>query len=319
MKHLVAKEHHPHLKKRAILELVGLLTLIFICYQQRELLVTAIDDIRSSNISFLILTCASYWLLLPLTSISYRLLTRRKLSLRSTMLAQLAGAGPGRVIPGGLGHVSVSAMHLHHMGISMQRAIVMTVTNNLLGVITNAILVIAAIIIHPDFLQTLVNNSSPLTLMFLFGSILIIASMILWLSHVRSTRSTIKRINSQTKKTFDTLVRKPKITVQLLLIAAIIAIGHATILLLSGEALAIHITLTDALIALSAGVFIGGTVPTPGGIGAVEAGTISALVLLGYDAPAAASVSLLFRVATYWQPLIPGTFAYVYLRNRELL
>jgi uncharacterized membrane protein YbhN (UPF0104 family) len=319
MKHLVAQEHHPHLKKRAILEIVGLLVLIGISFQQREMLQVALSAIKNSNVQFLFLTCLTYWLLLPLTSISYRLLSRRKVPLQSTMLAQLAGAGPGRVIPGGLGHLSISAMHLHHIGLSMQRALVLTVTNNLLGAFTNTLLVIIAIVIHPNLLVTITSNFSPLALLFTFGTLLVLASLILWLSHIRSTRKTVKRINVQTKSTFMSLLKRPKITLELIVIASIIALGHASILLLSGETLSVHITMVDALIALSAGVFIGGAIPTPGGIGAVEAGTISALVLLGYDTSVAASVALLFRVATYWQPLIPGTFAYIYLRNRELL
>lgn len=112
---------------------------------------------------------------------------------------------------------------------------------------------------------------------------------------------------------------KPTKLLLLIAVATAIVLGHALVLMFSGKALDITINLTDAIIALSVGVFVGGAVPTPGGLGAVEAGTISALILLGYEPAAATSVALLFRVATYWQPLVPGIASYLYLRKESLL
>ena len=74
MKDLIAKEHHPHLKKRAILEIVGLLVLVALSINQRELIGTAISAIRDSDLLFLGITFSIYWLLLPLTAISYKML-----------------------------------------------------------------------------------------------------------------------------------------------------------------------------------------------------------------------------------------------------
>jgi uncharacterized protein (TIRG00374 family) len=319
MKHLVSKEHHPHLRRRAILEAVGLIALIGISIQQRSLIATALKDIRSSDVLFLGVLLSLYWLLLPLTSLSYRLLARRRISIRTSLLAQLAAAGPGRIIPGGLGHISIGAMHLHHIGISMQRAVAITITNNLIGLFTNMGIVIVAIVVHPNLLDTIVEQLSVATLTLIFLAILILTSLFLWLSHLQQTRGTVRRFMRQSKKVIGSLVREPSRGMQLIVIASVITLGHASMLVVAGNALNISISLSDAIIALSAGVFIGGAVPTPGGIGAVEAGTISGLVLLGYNPSDAASAALLFRVATYWQPLVPGIVSYLYLRERKLL
>lgn len=319
MKQLVAKAHHPHLKKRAYLEFFGLLALVLISIQQRELLWTAINAIRTSDVLFLFFACATYWLMLPLTTYSYRLLAHRRIPLTTTMLAQLAAAGPGRVIPGGLGHISVGAVHLRKVGFSMQRALVITVSNNLIALLTNVIIVVAAFVIHPNILDTLLENISVSMIGLGLLVILVSVSLFLWLSHAHSTRHLIRKLNTQWGLIIAQLSKRPERLIGLVGIATIIVVGHAFILLLAGEALDVHITLTDAVIALSAGVFIGGAIPTPGGLGAVEAGTISSLLLLGYEPASAASVALLFRVATYWQPLVPGVVAYVYLRERKLL
>lgn len=319
MKHLIAKEHHPHLKKRAMLELAGLALLVGLSINQRHLLGEAIETIRTSDALYLFIMLSLYWVLLPLTSISYRLLAYRNIPLGTTVLAQMAGSGPGRIIPGGLGHISIGAAHLHKTGLTMRKAILVTVANNLIGMITNAIIVILAILYHPDLLSKMVDNISPITILSILIITVIVLSIILWLSHAHSTKKTIAKVNKNWHQLLRNIFKNPHKLATILIIACTIILGHAAILLMAGEALGEHITLVDALIALSAGVFIGGAIPTPGGIGAVEAGTISTLIVLGYEPATATSVALLFRIATYWQPLLPGVAAYLYLRERKLL
>ncbi len=319
MKHLIAKEHHKHLKRRAFIEIGGFIILIAISINQRQLLGTAVEAIRMSDVLFLILLFLMYWIMLPLTAISYRLLSHKNIPLGTTIIAQLAASGPGRIIPGGLGHISIGSVHLQKSGLTLQRAIIVTVTNNLIGVFTNIAMVTIAIAYHPTLLSRIVDNLSIRTLSFVALILIISAGIIQWLSHIRSTKKTIRKVTAQWKHLRLYLIRNPHRLLLVLGIAILITLGHVSMLLLAGEAIEAHIQFSDALIALSAGVFIGGALPTPGGLGAVEAGTTSALILLGYDPILSTSVALLFRTATYWQPLLPGIFAYLYLRERDLL
>lgn len=61
-------------------------------------------------------------------------------------------------------------------------------------------------------------------------------------------------------------------------------------------------------------VFLGGQAlgqmaPTPGGIGATEAAMIAAMTALGLDASAAVPTVFLYRIATFWLPILPGVFS----------
>lgn len=319
MRHLISKEHHPHLKKRALLELFGLIVLVGLSYNQREILGTAIDSIRESDIFYLLLMLSIYWLLLPLTAISYRLLAYKRISIFTTALSQLAAAGPGRIIPGGLGHISIGAVHLHKIGLSMQRAILLPIANNIIGLTVNIGLILTALVIHPTLINQLRDSFSVQTFIVMGAFFIAFLTILQWLSHARKTRSTIKKVTKQWKHLISHLRKNPRRLLYVVLIALIITLGHSLILMLAGDAISMQITLTDAIIALSAGVLLGGAIPTPGGLGAVEAGTTGALVLLGYDPTLATSAALLFRVATYWQPLLPGVISYLYLRERKLL
>jgi undecaprenyl-diphosphatase len=54
---------------------------------------------------------------------------------------------------------------------------------------------------------------------------------------------------------------------------------------------------------------LGQAAPTPGGIGAVEAAMIAAMTTLGLDASVAVPTVFLYRIATFWLPILPGVFA----------
>lgn len=286
---------------------------------QRELISTAFTAIRESDVLYLMILFLMYWILLPLTSISYRMLSEKPISIKRTALAQLAGAGPGRIIPGGLGHISIAAMHLSKTGCTLRRAIVITIANNVIGLAVNTIIVFSAVLLHPTLLETITDNISTQSLVLIAVAVLSIFTLGQWLSHLRGTRKTIRKVNKEWKRLVSHLIKNPHRLLMVAFIAAIISSGHMTMLLLSGEALSVHIVPSDAFIALGVGVLMGGAVPTPGGLGAVEAGTSTALIVLGYDSAEAISVALLFRTATYWMPLIPGMISYLYLRERKLL
>ncbi|PJI93645.1 lysylphosphatidylglycerol synthase transmembrane domain-containing protein [Luteimicrobium subarcticum] len=61
-----------------------------------------------------------------------------------------------------------------------------------------------------------------------------------------------------------------------------------------------HLDLVDVAVVYLVGNAAGAAVPTPGGIGAIEAALILGLTTAGVSAPIATSVTVLFRVATYW-------------------
>jgi undecaprenyl-diphosphatase len=53
---------------------------------------------------------------------------------------------------------------------------------------------------------------------------------------------------------------------------------------------------------------IGSAVPTPGGVGGIEAALTAALIAAGVDDATAASIVLFFRLWTFWFPTLPGWF-----------
>ncbi len=67
------------------------------------------------------------------------------------------------------------------------------------------------------------------------------------------------------------------------------------------------------------GSTVGAAVPTPGGVGGVEAALIAVLTGAGVDSATAAAAVVVFRLVTYWLPVIPGYICLRYSRKAELV
>jgi undecaprenyl-diphosphatase len=64
---------------------------------------------------------------------------------------------------------------------------------------------------------------------------------------------------------------------------------------------------------------IASAVPTPGGVGAIEAALVMVLTSAGVDQSVAWSATLLFRLVTYWLPTVPGYVALRYCERADLV
>ena len=63
----------------------------------------------------------------------------------------------------------------------------------------------------------------------------------------------------------------------------------------------------------------GSVIPTPGGLGPVEAALVAGLAAAGLPLPAATAAALLSRLVAVWLPAVPGVVALAVLRRRGLL
>jgi len=67
------------------------------------------------------------------------------------------------------------------------------------------------------------------------------------------------------------------------------------------------------------GSAVGSLVPTPGGIGAIEAAMSTGLIAAGMQSSRAVAAVLLFRTVTFWLPVLAGWWAMHYLQRTDVL
>lgn len=313
------KPHKLRLGKRAWLEIVGLSVLLIFSATQWQIIKTAGITVAGSELLYVGLAILLYWTLLPISSLSFQILTKKKLPILTVSLAQAAGSGPGRIIPGGLGRISILSIHLSKLGITFKKSVLINLANSSIGFVVNGVAVLFLVVRNDELRASLGDSLSRLPIFLTVISGLLVFTLLHWLLHARKAKKTIVEIKRQWKGLWKNVLRKPKNMAYLVAIALSIMLLNLLILLLSSKAIGFYIEPTDAFVALSIGVLAGGLLPTPGGIGGVEAGLAGVLIVLGYDTEQATSVALLYRFITYFQPLVPGLLSYLYLREKKLI
>jgi uncharacterized protein (TIRG00374 family) len=98
----------------------------------------------------------------------------------------------------------------------------------------------------------------------------------------------------------------------LLVTLALMAALYASV-----EAFGGSISFASLAVVFLVGAAAGSAAPTPGGLGAVEAALSAGLAAAGLPGDVAVSAVLLYRVTTFWLPVIPGWLAFHVLQRAE--
>lgn len=80
-----------------------------------------------------------------------------------------------------------------------------------------------------------------------------------------------------------------------------------------------HAPLATVGIVFLTGVVVGSAAPTPGGLGTVEAALIAGLVSVGVPNDIAVPAVLLYRLVTFWLPILPGWLCFTSLSHRNVI
>jgi len=101
--------------------------------------------------------------------------------------------------------------------------------------------------------------------------------------------------------------------------SALVTLSLALCLAYCIEAFGGGLTLPAIIAAYLVGAAIAQVAPTPGGIGAVEAALIAGLTAAGLDKETAVPAVFLFRLITFWLPILPGWLAFTWLQRTDQL
>jgi len=111
------------------------------------------------------------------------------------------------------------------------------------------------------------------------------------------------------------LARRPSKMIELFGGSLMITIGYILALVVSVQAFGAGPAFTSVALVYLIGAGVSSVAPTPGGIGAVEAALIAGLTSAGMPSTTAAAAVILFRVTTFWLPLLPGWVALTVLQR----
>lgn len=296
--------------------IIGLLILFALGYAITGQL--ALDDFSWSQIANqpLLILLAIGCLLVSYGAASgiYCLLTIRMLKYDATYLVQVAASFASRIVPAGLGSVGVNYLYLRRHGAGRAQAGTVVAVNNLLGMFGNVLLLIIVLLLVPlgSGLLRLPGWSQTFTwLAIAIGGALILAIGLRRQAVLRALRQIGMQLSSYRKAPWRVLAA--------LALSVLLTMCYVAILWLSAQAVGASISAPVALLAMTVGAAAISVTPTPGGLGGVEAGIVAVLTISGLAASTALGVALLFRVITFWLPLVLGGIALLAVLRLKLL
>ncbi|WP_189131236.1 lysylphosphatidylglycerol synthase transmembrane domain-containing protein [Wenjunlia tyrosinilytica] len=241
-----------------------------------------------------------------------------RLSFGRTVLAQVAGSFVKLVAPAAVGGVALNTRYLQRSGVRPGLAVASVGASQLVGLGFHILLLLTFGYLTGT--EESPSLSSPRTVI---AGLLTAAVLVLVVTAVPQLRKFIStRVRSLfagvVPRMLDVLQRPSKLATglggSLLLTVAFVICLDGCIRAFGGE-----LSYASIAFVFLAGNALGSAAPTPGGVGAVELALSGGLIAAGLPKEIATPAVLLFRLLTFWLPVLPGWLSFTYLQRKEAL
>jgi uncharacterized membrane protein YbhN (UPF0104 family) len=286
-----------------------------------RVVIPQLDDLRDSltalrgaNFYWVIISLVVFFLSVPISTFQYMVLALKPIKFYLTFKVQMATLFVAKLLPQSVGTISLNVYYLIKKGhTTSQAAAVMTVDGVCSG-IAYTFLMIVALLASPLSLGGL-QGSIDISFNLILFILILLLGVIYLITRLTRIGQRIKNAWADLRQNFKVYKQKP-----LSILAGIICNGLSSltsifVLWASAQAFNLELSFSGALLAYTFGNIAATLIPTPGGIGAVEAGAYAGLVLVGVDGPDATLITLLYRLITYWIPILPGYYFFWSLRK----
>lgn len=236
---------------------------------------------------------------------------RDALQFRPTLLSRLASSFANRITAARSGGVALGVRFLQKQGVDTEVALssVGLVTMAGFSVHVAALYVAGKVALDRGDLDVGVS-SGEVVLVGLTVAVLLTGLVMLlprWRHRVlRTLLPAVRRAGSGLMQ----VLSRPTRLVQLFVGSVLVTAFYIAALTNSVRALGGNVDVPSIAVVFLLGTLLAAPAPTPGGLGAVEAVLIAGLVVVGETMAVAVPAVFLYRLLTYWLPMLPGWFAY---------
>ena len=287
---------------------VGILAL------HRSTLTASLHAVRGSSPIWLTVAFLLMTLTFCIAAAIYGVLSLHRLRYMQTLLVELAGAFVNRLLPAGLGGLGLNGVYLYRQGHSPEEATAVVSANNALGIVANVLLLVVMFVVRPSVVRTLLSRHQLRVSPVWVVALIVVACVILLVPRIRRP---LWRLADNLRISLRRLHRSSLL--KALGLAACLTSVYTLVLFCVAHSLGITLSILQLFAVFSFGTLVGTATPTPGGLVGTEAGLFTGLVVYGVTDATAGAVVLLFRLMTYWLPLLPGVIALLKVRSRQLV
>lgn len=240
----------------------------------------------------------------------------RGVQYRHTLLVQVAGAFTNRLLPAGIGGLTLNVQYLRKHGHTLSQSMAVAGLNNTLGIVGHLLLLCVVLLASPSVLTSQLDLPSVSNTWVVPAGIAVLLATCLF---------TFKRLRQYVRKVWREVVvylasyrKQPEKLAIALLCSLALTTCYVLVFYLCAQSVGVHLPLWNVFAVFTIGIIAGTVTPTPGGLVGAEAGLVAGLVAYGVDASLALAAVLLYRFLTYWLPLLPGFIVFAAIRRRYL-
>jgi uncharacterized protein (TIRG00374 family) len=231
-----------------------------------------------------------------------------------TVIMQFSAMFVNRLLPAGVGAIGMNAAYLHKNKHTLTESGIVVGLNNATGLVGHALLLFVVYLVWPESFSFNANIGHNTGLYLAIGlSIIFLIALVVLRSQ---SKAKINNFKKQLTRTADYYKNSPIKLIAATVFAMCLTMSFTICLWLSLAAVGIDVSIAASLLLLTFGVGAGTAIPTPGGLGGMEAGIYAGLIALQVSASPALAGILLFRLLSYWIPLFIGLGAFIYTQNK---
>ena len=251
-------------------------------------------------------------------TLSYAALFYIPISFKKVFIIQVASSFANKIAPASTGGLALNGKFLTKSGHTITQATSIAAINNVMGFVAQISLLFIAVLFGAGSLRDAFTIKLP------FSGVVIIAAIVGVIVVSGGILALFKKVRVKVLKLSKELAldiadyrNQPAKLFGCYVYSILTALAFTGALYASAHALGANLSPLQLLVVSTVGVAASSITPTPGGIGGAEAALIAALTATGMDAGQAFSITLLYRLVTYWLPIIPGFLGFQYAIKEE--
>ncbi|MGW5665646.1 lysylphosphatidylglycerol synthase transmembrane domain-containing protein [Streptomyces sp. NPDC003758] len=291
---------------RQVLCLLPLVVVTVVAARHRSVLAEGFGHLRAAEWPWLVAAVGATCLTWVAAALTRQGAVVQRLPVRRLLATQFAAGAANHLLPTGLGAGAVNLRFMTVCGVPLARSSAALALYLLAESVTRVGLLLVLLVAFPDALHLggLVPASATGLLLLAAAGVVCVATAVLLL--VRGVRtaawSFLRTALSEARSVHTRPARALALWGGSLAFPTLQAAGLAAV----GRALSLPVAPAHMAVAYLAATVTVALVPTPGGIGSVEAALVVALVAAGGPVAVATAVVLAYRIITVWLPLLPG-------------
>ncbi len=308
-----------HVQPREVFMVAALALAVYVLIPQLADVTGVWSSIKHADWAWALWTLGASALTFVAAAIGLMGAVPQRLPLPLTTAAQLAGAFVNRIVPARMGGMATNLRYLQKRGVDLAVATasigVQQVSGLLVHVALSAVLLVWAGRNAGDALQALPSGQTVMIGLTVLGALSGLLFLLPW--GRRLLRARVLPLLQRSGSGVAAVARSPLKLLELFGGAVFLTLMNIAALVFSVYAFGT----TDVGPVVIGVVFLVGSgvasvAPTPGNLGAVEAALIAGLTTAGVDRDVAVPAVFLFRIFTFWLPILPGWLTFVLLQRR---